>query len=354
MNFSGRKLDTLHLGVKGNDRRAFTLIELLVVIGIIGVLIAILLPAVQMAREAARRMQCSNNLHQLAIATISYESTHRILPPAGMVDFSEEKFECQTGTMLSWITVLLPFMEQTPLFEQIDFNRSAIDQPTEVFATCPPSLRCASDQAIERYLVDPELTSNHRLAKGNYAVFVGPNHIDEHESYPGAFVGPGQKLIQISDGLSNTVIFSEVRTRAQEADQRGAWAVCWPGATLLSMDLHFYTDLKTGYRFNPALMTKGKGMTPNNQGPTFDPIYRCVDPDESQSLRMPCITYNSTPYATGNYLSAAPRSNHPGGVNASFGDGRVIFMINKIDEEVMAFLICSIDGISLDLSEVAK
>ena len=363
MKCTGRESETPRSAGLSQNRPGFTLVELLVVIAIIGVLISVLLPAVQQAREAARRIQCTNHLRQLGLATANYESTHGVLPPAGMVDFSiledsalprDRKFQCRTGTMLSWVTVLLPFLDQSAVFEQIDFDRSAIDQPTEVFASVPPTLLCPSGQARDRYLVDADLTGERRLAKGNYAAFVGPYHIDEHDQYPGALVGRGQKLIKITDGLSNTVVFSEVRTRAVESDQRGAWSVCWAGSTLLSMDLHFNTDFKTGFRFVPAPITKGKGMIPNNQGPVFDPIYKCEDQANAQALCMPCITHNPSPYQAGSYLSAAPRSNHPGGVNAAFGDGRVMFMTNDIDEELMAFLICSIDGLALDFSEAAR
>lgn len=360
MNHLRKKSDRLSPCATSLTRLGFTLVELLVVIAIIGVLIAMLLPAVQQAREAARRMQCSSTLHQLGIATASYESTHRVLPPAGMVDFSfleqpkypgQGKFECRTGTMFSWITVLLPFMDQGTIYEQIDFTRSAIDQPSEILASVPSMLLCPSEQARGRYLVDPGLTGGRRLAKGNYAAFVGPYHIDEHDMYPGALVGRGQPLIKITDGMSNTVVFSEVRTRALESDQRGVWSLCWPGSTLLSMDLHFNTNPITGFRFVPAPITKGKGMVPNNRGPVADPIYKCDNVAESQALCMPCITHDS---GAGNYLSAPPRSSHPGGVNAAFGDGRVMFMVNEIDEELMAYLICSIDGIALDLKEAAR
>src|SRR6188474_2683919 len=95
-------------------RRAFTLVELLVVIAIIGVLVALLLPAVQAAREAARRMSCSNNLKQLSLALHNYEDTHKTLPPAGI-----------DSNQMSWTVLLLPYMEQKPLYDQFNFNKGA-------------------------------------------------------------------------------------------------------------------------------------------------------------------------------------------------------------------------------------
>src|SRR5262245_36130470 len=98
----------------------FTLIELLVVIAIIGVLIALLLPAVQAAREAERRLQCTNNLMQLAIAVSNYESSHEALPP-GVVDVSGPVLNQPKGYHFSWIAQLLPFMEQRNIFNNLNF-----------------------------------------------------------------------------------------------------------------------------------------------------------------------------------------------------------------------------------------
>jgi prepilin-type N-terminal cleavage/methylation domain-containing protein len=95
-------------------RRGFTLVELLVVIAIIGVLVALLLPAVQAAREAARRSQCSNNLKQLSLALHNYEGTHLTLPPSGI-----------DSNQMSWTVLLLPFFEQQALYDQFNFNKGS-------------------------------------------------------------------------------------------------------------------------------------------------------------------------------------------------------------------------------------
>src|SRR5262244_2375336 len=88
-------------------RPAFTLVELLVVIAIIGILVALLLPAIQAAREAARRAQCSNNLKQMGLATLNFESSRKLLPPERVADHQQ-----------TWMVLLLPYMEETQLGSQ--------------------------------------------------------------------------------------------------------------------------------------------------------------------------------------------------------------------------------------------
>jgi len=105
--------------------RAFTLVELLVVIAIIGILIALLLPAVQAAREAARRMQCSNNLKQLGLALHNYHSAHKVFPPGG-IGYGWCRYPDNGGAAsiknLNGLALLLPYLEQQPLHEKLDFR----------------------------------------------------------------------------------------------------------------------------------------------------------------------------------------------------------------------------------------
>ncbi|NLX95130.1 MAG: DUF1559 domain-containing protein [Rhodopirellula sp.] len=105
-----------------HNRRAFTLVELLVVIAIIGILIALLLPAVQAAREAARRSQCINNLKQIGLALLNYEDTFKSFPPGGVYGSPGDRSTATTERQYhhTWITKILPFLEQQPLYDQMN------------------------------------------------------------------------------------------------------------------------------------------------------------------------------------------------------------------------------------------
>src|SRR5437764_332148 len=111
--------------VRGERRRSgsfgFTLVELLVVIAIIGVLVALLLPAVQAAREAARRMQCLNNLKQMVLAVHSYHDVHTVIPPGHIIPRNMPGANGHE-TIAPWQVTILPFIEQKALFDMYDFR----------------------------------------------------------------------------------------------------------------------------------------------------------------------------------------------------------------------------------------
>src|SRR5262245_34603533 len=105
-----------------SQKRGFTLVELLVVIAIIGVLVALLLPAVQSAREAARRMSCSSNLRQLGIAMHSYHDTHKTLPYSTSAWGPDGRVNSPGNRGWSWSSFILPYIEQQATYNQIDFH----------------------------------------------------------------------------------------------------------------------------------------------------------------------------------------------------------------------------------------
>jgi len=318
-----------------SSRRAFTLVELLVVIAIIGLLVSLLLPAVQAAREAGRRAQCQNNLHQIGLAAQNYESTFRALPAAGIVNTPGNVFDPQSGKMFSWIVLMLPQLELLPLHGQFDFTVSILNQPNAPYAAQPEVLLCPSEVARYRFFTHPTLTQNKSFGKANYAAYVSPFHVELQHLYPGALVGHRrQSLAAALDGTSNTLLASEVRTRSLDSDQRGAWALPWTGASLLAYDMHALPV--PGYEGDPASVPSSVQRPNNHTQPNSDMLYDCADPADAQLQRMPCFTWNGSTF---NYLSAAPRSQHPGLVLAAYLDGHVGTLTNTIDPWLMAYLV---------------
>ncbi|MFO0787950.1 MAG: DUF1559 domain-containing protein [Pirellulales bacterium] len=333
-----------------NSHAAFTLVELLVVIAIIGILVALLLPAIQQAREAARRMQCGNNVKQLAIAAHGYVDTTRLLPPSGIVEqkrlpygkISYPVFDQQSGKMFSWAVLLLPYVEETSLYNQFDQTKTVLEQASEPQAVQVPTFLCASDASRGRFYSDPEFTKDKRFAKGNYAAFCSPMHTDLQLLYPGALISTGQKVSRIIDGLSKTLVFSEVRTLDDSRDERGAWALPWNAATLLAFDMHHDLSGAGSYmtEFLASPVYAYQTQTPNTVGPNEDVLLGCSEDllVDAQLQRMPCIKWD-WPLGLAGYISAAPRSAHPGGVNVAYLDGHVDFIRDDIDPFVLANLI---------------
>jgi prepilin-type N-terminal cleavage/methylation domain-containing protein/prepilin-type processing-associated H-X9-DG protein len=332
----------------------FTLVELLVVIAVIGILIALLLPAVQEARESARRMQCTSNEKQIALAALGYEEVHGALPPSGLVEdktlsFTEDGvprrypvFDQRSGQMLSWAVLLLPFLEETNLYSQFDLSKSVLEQANEPQQQTVPVFICPSDAALGRFYRDPVITNGKRFAKGNYAAYVSPFHSDLQLLYPGALVSTGQKLSRILDGTSKTAVFSEVRTLDHPRDERGVWALPWNAASLLSLDMHHDELAANGYFMNfwISLPLVYQAQMPNTIGPNADVLVECPPEAlaQAQLERMPCIKH-AWKLGLAGYISAAPRSLHRGGVNIAMLDGHVEFLSDDVDPYTMAYLV---------------
>lgn len=353
--------------VSTSRRSAFSLVELLVVIAIIGILISLLLPAVQAARESARRVQCVNNLKQLATAALNYESSMGTLPPSALLEPSELSYsnahypvvDQETGRQFSWVVTLLPFIEQQNVYERFDLSKSILRQANQPQGTVIGELLCPSDLAQGRFYSDPVYTEDRRFAKGNYAAYVSPYHIDMQLVYPGAFIVQGQPLEKIVDGTSRTIGLSEVRTLDNELDERGAWSLPWAGASILSFDMHhrcsnsgescppkrFICPTDRPYRADPCSL--GQTQTPNSARLIYDTLHRCPlqGSQYEQSLfeSMPCGPWIGRIGVSGFY-SASPRSLHIGGVNVAFVDGHVQFLLDGVDEFTMAYQISVDDG----------
>ncbi|NQV28025.1 MAG: DUF1559 domain-containing protein [Rhodopirellula sp.] len=175
--------------------RGFTLIELLVVIAIIAILVALLLPAVQQAREAARRSQCKNNLAQIALATLNYEMAHEVLPP-GCVNPDGPITSTAEGYHMGWTVQLLPYLDQAPLFEEIDFSKGAYEQEDRINIINMSVYVCPSDGGNEQSV--------------NFAGCHGGTETQIAEDNEGVFfLNSRIRYRDIKDGSTNTLFFGE-------------------------------------------------------------------------------------------------------------------------------------------------
>ncbi len=180
--------------------RAFTLIELLVVVGLVGLLLALLLPAVQAAREVGRRAGCGNNLRQIGIALQSYEATHGMFPPIDMGSLGS-----RGPNMMSGLTHLLPALEQGPLYDAINFNFAHLENSDS------PSLEnhTARNTRVATFLCPSDGSqgnfNNYRFNRGRYDGRLWPSL-----PYDGPFnLSLLPRAAAITDGLSRTAFVAE-------------------------------------------------------------------------------------------------------------------------------------------------
>lgn len=314
----------------------FTLVELLVVIAIIGVLVALLLPAVQAARESARRTQCSNNLKQIALGAHNHHDTMNALPEAVQMSY----FTAAQGTLgtgqdvnqqfgPNWAVLLLPFVEQSSIYAANDidgYRKSANQNWRNVRGIRMKAYECPSDSAGSS---TPYSGGGGGWARGNYAANAGPAwwFLTPNGSVPAAGFshdpgwGPaapvmsanyGARLAEITDGTSSTVMFTEVRTGVEARDIRGTWAIGLPGASIV------------------CAHAIGDCLYPNDNLPKADDIQDCNqfwNADLGPKKRMGCSNdgwYN---------MQAQARSLHGGNVcNLAMCDGSIRPVISNVSQ----------------------
>jgi prepilin-type N-terminal cleavage/methylation domain-containing protein len=297
-------------------RRAFTLVELLVVIAIIGVLVALLLPAVQSAREAARRTRCKNNLKQLGLALHNYEGTQRCFPPGVIWNSTTTNF---ASPRLNFHVCLFPYIEQNNVYGQInlvDFTGATGNAWFTTKANIPattapmPHLRCPTDNQKPKY-TQPTVLINY--SRSNYfGIWHGfttndvlPISYDRSPAAFKAFFGANvpARIADISDGTSNSAAMAEALGGMNEQDARG-----------------FIWGDQAAFQF---LFSE---LAPNSKLPD-----RC--PNSNQGCRSVQNNDPSRPWtaaATGNETCAS-RSLHSGGVHLLLADSSVRFVSNNID-----------------------
>ncbi|WDI41050.1 DUF1559 domain-containing protein [Bremerella sp. P1] len=295
--------------------RGFTLVELLVVIAIIGVLIALLLPAVQQAREAARRMECTNNLKQWSLAAHNFADVNKGYLPLGAAHKNGAGVEVENGQTyrrITWGVFLWPYIEQPALYDDynfsVGFHQGGNIDTLRQFVS---GYNCPSDKTN---VTQDKSDANWRVL-GNYVANMGNTHLHQNAADQAIFSGSPYgvshiyRFADLLDGTSNTAGFSEILIASPNE-----------------------TDDNRGDMFNnegsPGFMSIN---TPNSTAP--DQCRRCKDttedPTHNDYQRMPC-----TQVSNNNQYQIAPRSNHPGGVNVSMMDGSVRFVPETVSPNV--------------------
>ncbi|MCH2202791.1 MAG: DUF1559 domain-containing protein [Fuerstiella sp.] len=289
----------------------FTLVELLAVITIIAIFVAMLLPAVQAAREAARRMQCSNNLRQVGLALHNYATTHTVFPAGAAVSSIHKRYS------FGWNKFILPYIGQGNIAKQLDEDLGATSGPnfelakTKLhFYQCPSASTAfdgfSEDLAGISYIgvAGPGLNGNVQTLENTHCGDLSTDGF----FYPGIY----RRTTSIRDGLSNTMIISET------VYQTRAWA---KGA--------FWVGSPT----SKHCFFSGKNILhPINSKPE-DVGYYVYD-SQAPSGVPKTLLFNDFMF----------QSNHPGGVKALFADGSVHFISDSIEMDTYRHLTAIADG----------
>lgn len=317
------------------SRLAFTLVELLVVIAIIGILIGMLLPAVQQVREAARRISCGNNIRQMSLATLNYESAHMKFPASWVGS---------VGTTDGWSAQakILPFLEQANLASKIDFNLSYNDSAFDnVNLGGTVGVRLASAR-VEMYQCPSEINSRPRFGSGGEAIHYPLNYVANAGDWfvydpnggqigNGAFgVNRGVRIAQISDGTSNTLMYGEVKAYTPYFRNAGiAGDVPMPGdaATVIGLGGDFKTN--SGHTEWVDGRSHQTSFT-STFAPNSKIIYRDSATDQTYDVDWTNQQEGRSTTAR-TYAAVTTRSFHPGGVNVAKVDGSVEFESDGID-----------------------
>lgn len=311
-----------------NRRAAFTLVELLVVISIIGILVALLLPAVQAARESARRMQCSNHLKQMGLAAHNHQDTYGFLPGGARDGHTTFDWNCcnsRHSSGYSWLYKLTPFLEQQNIYEMGPAGDSTtnVANPNHaaIAANFAAVFNCPSRRAVSPinnvYRADYAACGGEQTAPGSLTTGRGVIRQTESNSWKST-------IERIKDGSSNTLMFGEKSLHDRSWGSDGGDNEAWSNAGW-DQDIVRYGALNlSGSLFGlppiPDKKSNLNGRLTAGQW-AFDP-----------SVPNANVWFPNTAWHT--YFGSA----HPGGAQFVFGDGSVHMVPYNVDQATMRLL----------------
>jgi prepilin-type N-terminal cleavage/methylation domain-containing protein/prepilin-type processing-associated H-X9-DG protein len=304
---------------RGCASGGFTLVELLVVIAVIGVLVSLILPAVQAAREAGRRAQCSNNLKQMGVAFHLYHDTHRQFPSAYISQPggpNEDPDTLDAGPGWAWGALLLPFLEQQPLHDQFDHELPCWDpahaapaQTTLEVYLCPSA---SGDRGPFRVL-DKDGNPLATFGRSHYVANVGQDEPWGYTVYDYASIADGPlfrnstiRAADVTDGLTSTVFLGEHHPVLSNK----TWVGVVPGAAVCPTPKFAFSECD-----------EAATLVQVHSGPSANELPPAIHPPNSPLCHV-CQMY----------------AHHPGGCNVLLGDGSVRFISATINQLTWAAL----------------
>ena len=331
----------MHGSFVSTSRHGFTLVELLVVIAIIGVLVALLLPAVQAAREAARRIQCANNLRNLALAVLNFHDTRGYFPPPSSVrPDSNDEILNDNRLFSNWAIETLPYFEQQSLFDRFEISTgSQLKRITHVDNQPARSaelsvMLCPSDQGQGQPFTGGSFPDS-SWARGNYGMNgfqfwpnLGLSRVMRGDTKDasekdkkaaewvdfnigmGGVNGPKVSIKKIQDGTTNTIMLAEMRVGLSQRDRRGVWAMGMCGSNFHCRHASLPINSCGGY--DDDVFGVGDIYDDVGEGTLAS---ECMQPDEAVNASGQSVV----------------RSLHPGGAHVAMVDGSVRFLSDFID-----------------------